>query len=111
MCGTDWFGWVSSLEHCRQESSSFFRRRATQPPFADAINGPADTEKKLCDRLAFVPFCYNCGVDLVSETNVYFYRDNDGKVPDVDIERAMERKQRYEQDPADHRYMENINDG
>ena len=33
------------------------------------------------------------------------------KVPDADIERAIERKKRYERDPAGHRHVEDISDG
>jgi phage-related protein len=33
------------------------------------------------------------------------------KVPEADIERAIQRRQRYEQDPAGHRHLEEIDDG
>ncbi len=33
------------------------------------------------------------------------------KVPDTDIERAIQRKKRYEQDPDGHRYLEDTSDG
>jgi len=35
----------------------------------------------------------------------------EGKVPDVDIERAIRRKKTFERDPARHTYEEDINDG
>ncbi len=35
----------------------------------------------------------------------------EGLVPDADIERAIERKRRYERDPEGHRHMEVIDDG
>jgi phage-related protein len=35
----------------------------------------------------------------------------EGKIPNADIERAIERKKRYELKPDAHRYSEDINDG
>ncbi|MCX7414290.1 MAG: type II toxin-antitoxin system RelE/ParE family toxin [Planctomycetia bacterium] len=35
----------------------------------------------------------------------------EGKVPDVDIDRASSRKKLYEMNPTEHRYAEEVNDG